>query len=126
MTTKVYVRKNGEAVIPARVIKAWGFEPGMEFEVDIRVPSDGKPAKFPPDIPPDKTVQDFLDVYEQKYLMKSEDFFEKWQNGETEDDPDLNEWAGLYKLKLIMIRDGENPSQATFERYIPKGINIDD
>jgi hypothetical protein len=126
MTTKVYVRKNGEAVIPARVIKAWGFEPGMEFEVDIRVPSDGKPAKFPPDIPPDKTVQDFLDVYEQKYLMKSEDFFEKWQNGEIEDDPELNEWAGFYKLKLAMVRDGEDPSQATFKRYVPEGIIADD
>ena len=66
MTTKVYVRKNGEAVIPASVLKSWGFEPGMEFEIDIRVPSDGKHAKFPPDIPPDKTVQDFLDEYEQK------------------------------------------------------------
>jgi len=98
----------------------------MEFEVDIRVPSDGKPAKFPPDIPPDKTVQDFLDVYEQKYLMKSEDFFEKWQNSEIEDDPELNEWAGFYKLKLAMVRDGEDPSQATFKRYVPEGIIADD
>jgi hypothetical protein len=126
MTTKVIVKKNGEAVIPANVIKAWGFEPGMEFEIDIRVLSDGRPAKFPPDIPLNKTVQDFLDEYEQKYEIKSEEFYEKWLNGETEDDFEMNEWAGFYKLKLALIRDGEDPSKATFERYIPEGIAIND
>ncbi len=39
MATKVIVQKNGEAVIPASVIKSWGLEPGMEFEIDIRIPS---------------------------------------------------------------------------------------
>ncbi len=29
MTTKVYVRENGEAVIPAQVLKAWGIAPGQ-------------------------------------------------------------------------------------------------
>jgi len=115
MTTKLYVRKNGDAVIPASVIKAWGFEPGMELEVDIRVPSDGKPAKFPPDIPPDKTVQDFLDEYEQKYFMKSEDFYEKYLKGETADDFEMNDWAGWYETKLALEEDNVDPGKTTLK-----------
>lgn len=86
----------------------------MELEIDIRVPSDQRPAKFPPEIPPDKTVQDFLDEFEQEYHIKSEVFYEKWQRGEIEDEPDLNEWVGFYKLKLALEREGEDPAQTTY------------
>ena len=116
MTTKVYVRKNGEAVIPASVLKSWGFEPGMEFEIDIRVPSDGKHVKFLPEIPPDKTVQDFLDEYEQKYRMKSENFYEKYLKGKTEDDFEMNDWAGWYETKLALEKDNVDPSKTTLKR----------
>ena len=43
------------------------------------MPSDRK--EFPPDIPPDKTVQDFLDEFEDRYGMISEEFF---NNGSAE------------------------------------------
>jgi len=120
MTTKVIVRKNGEAVIPASVIKSWGFEPGMKFEIDIHIPSDGKHAKFPPDIPPDKTVQDFLDEYEQKYHLSSEDFYEQWQQGQSEDTPEMNDWALFCSLKVALEEKGEDPSKATFKPFKPE------
>lgn len=117
MTTKVIVRKNGEIVIPANVIKGWGFEPGMEFEIDIRVPSDGRYAKFPPDIPPDKTVQDFLDEFEQKYHLSSNEFYELWQKGQSEDTPEMNEWALFCSIKFALEEKGEDPSKATFKPF---------
>jgi len=117
MTTKVYVKKNGDAVIPAEMLKAWGVEPGMEIEIDIHVPSDGRERKFPPDIPPDKTVQDFLDEFEARYGMTSEEFYNKWARGETEDTPEINEWAGYYKTKLLLERDGLDPAKTTFKLH---------
>ena len=120
MTTKVYVKKSGEAVIPADVLKARGIKPFTEIEIDIHTPKDGK--EFPPDIPSDKTVQDFLDEFEDKYGMSSEEFFEKWEQGKTEDEPEINEWAGFYKLKLALEQEGEDPAKATFKRYIPEGF----
>ena len=122
MTTKIYVKKNGEAVIPADTLKAWGIKPFSEIEIDIRMPADGK--EFPPDIPPDKTVQDFLDEFEDRYGITSEEFYEKWQRGETEDEPEINEWAGFYKLKLALEEEGKYPAKATFKRYIPEGFAI--
>jgi len=115
MTTKVYVKKNGEAVIPADTLKAWGIKPFSEIEIDIRMPVDGR--DFPPDIPPDKTVQDFLYEFEAKYGMTSEEFYEKWQRGETEDVPEINQWAGLYKTKLLLARDGLDPAKTTYKLH---------
>jgi len=115
MTTRVYVNKNGEAVIPADTLKAWGIKPFTEIEIDIRTPSDGK--EFPPEIPPGKTVQDFLDEFESRYGMTSEEFYEKWQRGETEDEPELNEWAGIYKTKQLLERDGLDPSKISRKLY---------
>ncbi len=122
MTTKVYVRKNGEAVIPASFLISMGIQPGEELDIDIRKPSEFESDKFPPDIPTDKTVQDFLDEFEQKYHITSDDFYQKWLQGKTDDDPDLNEWAGFYKLKLVLEEEGEDPSKATFEPFVPEGI----
>lgn len=117
MTTKVYVRKSGEAVISARVLRSLGIKPGTELEIDLHRPLVPVPAEFPPEIPPDKTVQDFPDEFEQKYHLKSEDFYEKWQRGETEDAPDINEWAGFYKTKLKLEQDGIDPSETTFKLF---------
>jgi bifunctional DNA-binding transcriptional regulator/antitoxin component of YhaV-PrlF toxin-antitoxin module len=115
MTTKVYVKKNGEAVIPADTLKAWGIKPFSEIEIDIRTATDGK--QFPPDIAPNKTVQDFLDEFEEKYGMSSGEFYEKWQRGETEDIPEVNEWAGYCKTKQLLERDGLDPAKTTYKLY---------
>jgi antitoxin component of MazEF toxin-antitoxin module len=120
MTTKIQIRKSGDVVIPARVLKSWGLAPGMEVEIDIRVPSDGGHAKFPPDIPPDKTVQDFLDEYEQKYHLSSDEFYELWLNGQSEDTPEMNDWALFCSLKLTLEEKGEDPSKATFKPFRPE------
>jgi len=115
MTTKVCVRENGDALIPASVLISIGIQPGEEFEIDIRKPSKHKSDRFLPDIPPDKTVQDFLNEYEQKYHITSDDFYQKWLQGKTDDDPDLNEWAGFYKTKLQLEEEGSDPAKATFK-----------
>jgi len=115
MTTRVLVKKNSEAVIPAHVIKSLGFAPGTELEIDIRVSSTRRRVPSLPDIPPDKTVQDFLNEFEQKYQMSSEEFYQKLQNGELDEDPELNEWAIYYSIKLELEGKGKDPSEATFE-----------
>ncbi len=115
MTTKVLVNKNGEAVIPAHVIKSLGIAPGTELEIDIRMPSIQKRVPSLPDIPPDKTVQDFLIEFEQKYEMTSEEFYQKLQHGELDVDPELNEWAIYHSIKLELEEKGKDPSKATFE-----------
>ncbi len=93
-----------------------------EIEIDIRVPSDGEKFKYPLEVPPDKTVQDFVNEYEEKYGMTSDEFYDKWQRGEIDDTPEINEWAGYYRLKLALEEEGEDPSKATFKRYIPEGF----
>ena len=115
MTTRVLVKKNSEAVIPAQVIKSLGIAPGTELEIDIRMPLIQKRVPFLPDIPPDKTIQDFLNEFEKKYKMTSEEFYQKLQNGELDEDPELNEWAIYYSIKLELEEKGKDPSRATFE-----------
>jgi antitoxin component of MazEF toxin-antitoxin module len=115
MTTKILVKKNSEAIIPAHIIKSLGIAPGTELEIDIRMPSTQKRVPSLPDIPPDKTVQDFLNEFEQKYQMTSEEFYRKLQNGELDEDPELNEWAIYYSIKLELEEKGKDPSKATFE-----------
>lgn len=68
-----------------------------------------------PDISPDKTVQDFLNKFEQKYRMTSEEFYQKLQNGELDEDPELNEWAIYYSVKLELEEKGKDPSAAISE-----------
>ena len=92
MTTRILVKKNSEAVIPAHVIKSLGIAPGTELEIDIRMSSNQRRFPYLPDIPPDKTVQDLLD-----------------------EDSELNEWAIYYSIKLELEEKGKDPSKATFE-----------
>lgn len=123
MTTKVYVRKNGDALIPARVLISMGIQPGEELDIDIRKPSEFESQKFPPDIPPGKTVQDFLDEFEQKYQMSSEKFYELYQKGQADDTPDLNEWAIFCSIKAALEEKHEDPSKATFKPYKPEKMH---
>ena len=108
MTTRVLVKKNSEAVIPAHVIKSLGITPGTELEIDIRIPSTKKRDPISVDIPSDKTVQDFLDEFEYKYKMSSDEFYKKLQNGELDEDPELNEskydrYNSFYKLRNYFL-----------------------
>lgn len=41
-----------------------------------------------------------LNIFEQKYKMKSSEFFEKFENGELGDDKDYIIWSGIYELQL--------------------------
>ncbi len=120
MTTKVYVRKNGDALIPASVLISMGIQPGEELDIDIHKPSEPQLDKFSTEIPPDKTVQDFLDEFEQKYQMSSEEIYQKLQNGELDEDPELNDWAIYYSIKLELEEQGKDPSKATFKPYKPE------
>ncbi|PSF29451.1 hypothetical protein C7H19_24340 [Aphanothece hegewaldii CCALA 016] len=43
-----------------------------------------------------------LNVYEIKYQMTSEDFFNKYSQGETSDDEVFVEWAGNYQHYLAL------------------------
>ena len=115
MTTRILVKKNSEAVIPAHVIKSLGIAPGTELEIDIRMSSNQRRFSSLPDIPPDKTVQDFLNEFEKKYQMTSEEFYQKLQSGELDEDSELNEWAIYYSIKLELEEKGKDPSKATFE-----------
>ena len=47
--------------------------------------------------------------------MTSEEFYRKLQNGELDEDPELNEWAIYYSIKLELEEKGKGPSKATFE-----------
>lgn len=115
MTTKVYVKDNGEAVIPAQILKAFGVKPKTEIVIDIYLSSNG--TEVLPEIPPTKTVQDFLDTFEEKYGMTSKEFYDRWQRGETEDIPEINEWAGYYKTKLLLQKEGLDPAETTFKLH---------
>jgi len=76
---------------------------------------DIKIQKKAADIPPDKTVQDFLDEFEQKYQMSSDEFYELYEKGQTEDTPDLNDWALFCSLKLTLEEKAEDSSKVTFK-----------
>ncbi len=41
-----------------------------------------------------------LQKYEQKYAISSEEFFQRFQQGELGDDLDFIDWAGAYRLFL--------------------------
>ncbi len=47
--------------------------------------------------------------------MTSEEFYEKYQQGETEDDFDTNDWAGWYETKLKLEDEKADPSKTTLK-----------
>lgn len=42
-----------------------------------------------------------LNIYEIKYQMDSEEFFAKYNQGETPDDEDFVEWSGNYQVTVL-------------------------
>jgi len=50
------------------------------------------------------TVTKRLSVYEDRYRIKSEDFFDKFSKGKMEDSTDFVEWANDYQ-HFIVIRN---------------------
>ena len=41
-----------------------------------------------------------LEKYEEKYQMRSDDFYQRMENGELGDDRDFVMWSGIYELLL--------------------------
>ncbi len=41
-----------------------------------------------------------LDKYENKYKLKTNDFYKKFEKGELGDENDYMMWAGIYELQL--------------------------
>lgn len=134
MQASVRIQNDGQAIIPAEVIQHLGGHPGAELIIEIdsnhamlRVDS---PIATPHpiytrDIPPEKSVQDFLDEYEKKYQMKSEEFWQKYKAGELECEIEFIDWAGHYEHKLYLDSIGVDPRTVTFESFVPEGEKTD-
>ena len=48
-----------------------------------------------------------LSVYEESYQMTSEEFFDKFSKGKSEDSEDFTEWANDYQHYMAMRREIE-------------------
>ena len=48
-----------------------------------------------------------LNVYENRYKMESEEFFDKYKKGESEDSEDFIEWSNDYQHYMSIRRDLE-------------------
>ena len=48
-----------------------------------------------------------LSVYEERYQMTSEEFFDKFSKGKSEDSEDFIEWANDYQHYMAMRREIE-------------------
>ena len=48
-----------------------------------------------------------LNAYESQYKMESEEFFDKYKKGESEDSEDFLEWANDYQHYMSIRRDLE-------------------
>ena len=48
-----------------------------------------------------------LSVYEERYQMTSEEFFDKFTKGKSEDSEDFIEWANDYQHYMAMRREIE-------------------
>jgi len=112
MIATILITENGEGRIAPEIIRALGIAPKSYVDAEIIV-KDVDPQR-PRDIPPDKTVQDFLDEYEAKYGMTSEECSRKLEHDEIGDDPDLLRWMGFYEIVKRAIARGENPAEIKF------------
>jgi hypothetical protein len=52
-----------------------------------------------------------LNDYESRYKMESEEFFDRYKKGESEDSEDFIEWANDYQHYLSIRRDLETKLQ---------------
>ena len=48
-----------------------------------------------------------LSLYEERYRMSSEEFFDKYSKGETDDSKDFVEWANDYQHYVALRREIE-------------------
>jgi len=74
------------------ILEKVGFEKQLEFSINKLI--DFQLAKY------QKLIQDInvdLQVFENKYKMQSQAFYEKFNTGELGDDSDYIEWAALYE-----------------------------
>jgi hypothetical protein len=113
MLATILIDANGEGRIAAETLRALGILPKSRVEAEITVKEIDPPV--PMEIPPDKTVQDFLDEYESKYGMTSEECSRKLEKDEIGEDPDLLRWMGFYEIAKRAIARGENPAEIKFK-----------
>ena len=46
-----------------------------------------------------KNIKNDLEIFEKKYNMSTEEFYNKWENGEFDDDnEDFFKWSGEYEI----------------------------
>lgn len=112
MIATILINENGEGRIAPEIIRALGLAPKSHVDADIIV-KEVDPLR-PRDIPPDKTVQDFLNEYEAKYGMTSAECSRKLEHDEIGDDPDLLRWMGFYEIAKRAVARGENPAEIKF------------
>jgi len=130
MRVSVKIQNNGQAIIPAEIIQYLGGHPGSRLIIDSNSDhamlhvdnlSSESDSIYQREIPPDKSVQDFLDEYEKKYQMASEDFWRKFKAGEFEYNAEFIDWAGFYEHKLYLMSIGSDAKTVTFKRFVPEG-----
>jgi hypothetical protein len=46
------------------------------------------------------SIEIYLQKFEEKYKLRSEDFYDMAQNDKLEHTPDFVEWIGIYEIKL--------------------------
>jgi len=112
MLATILIDENGDGRIAAKALKALGIAPKSRVEADITVKEIDPPRLL--EIPPDKTVQDFLDEYEAQYGMTSEECSRKLEHDEIGDDLDLLRWMGFYEIAKRAVARGENPAEIKF------------
>jgi len=112
MIATILINENGEGRIAPEIIRALGIAPKSHVDAEIIV-KEVDPLR-PRDIPPDKTVQDFLDEYEAKYGMTSAECSRQLEHDEIGDDLDLLRWMGFYEIAKRAIARGENPTEIKF------------
>lgn len=112
MIATILINENGEGRIAPEIIRALGLAPKSHVDADIIV-KEVDPLR-PRDIPPDKTVQDFLDEYEAKYGMTSAECSRKLSDDEIDETLDLLDWMGFYEIARRAHARGENPRDIKF------------
>lgn len=113
MTTTILIDENGNGRIAAEALKPLHLAPESRVEAEITVKESDPPR--PRNIPPGKTVQDFLDEYESKYGMTSAECSHKLEHDEIDETLDLLDWMGFYEIAKRALARGENPAEITFK-----------
>jgi len=109
------ITENGEGRIAPEIIRALGIAPKPYVEAEITV-QEVDPQR-PRDIPPDKTVQNFLDEYEAKYGMTSEECSRQLEKDEIDETIDLLDWMGFYEIARRAYARGEDPREIKFTLF---------